>query len=78
MDCTGLFLAELDFAVLYWSSLDGTGLLQLVDCTRLYWTVMDCTLMYSVLAVLGSPGGPGDPGGKSFPVDLSGQGGLGD
>ena len=30
------------------------------------------------LAVLGSPGGPGDPGGKSFPVDLSGQGGLGD
>ena len=39
---------------------------------------MDCTLMYSVLAVLGSPGCPGDPGGKSFPVDLSGQGGLGD
>ena len=63
------------------SSLDGTGLLQLVDCTRLYWTVMGCTLMYSVLAVLGSPGGPGDPGdpgGKSVPVDSSGQGGWGD
>ena len=25
MDCTGLFLAELDFAVLCWSSLDGGG-----------------------------------------------------
>ena len=40
MDCTWLYLAELDFAVLYWSSLNGTGLLQLVDCTRLYWTSM--------------------------------------
>ena len=25
MDCTGLFLAELDIAVLCWSSLDGGG-----------------------------------------------------
>ena len=25
MDCTGLYLAELDFAVLYWFSLDGGG-----------------------------------------------------
>ena len=25
MDCTELFLAELDFAVLCWSSLDGGG-----------------------------------------------------
>ena len=25
MDCTGLYLAELDFALLYWSSLDGEG-----------------------------------------------------
>ena len=25
IDCTGLFLAELDFAVLCWSSLDGGG-----------------------------------------------------
>ena len=25
MDCTGLFLADLDFAVLCWSSLDGGG-----------------------------------------------------
>ena len=84
MDCTGLYLSELDFAVLYWSSLDGTGLLQLVDCTTLYWAVLDCTRLYSAvpgLAVLGSPGGPGDPGdpgGKSVPVDSSGQGGWGD
>ena len=25
MNCTGLYLAELDFAVLYWSSLDREG-----------------------------------------------------
>ena len=48
MDCTGLYLSELDFAVLYWSSLDGTGLLQLVDCTTLYLAVLDCTRLYPV------------------------------
>ena len=76
MDCTGLYLAELS-----WSSLDGTGLLHLVDCNRLYWAVLGCTGLYSAvpgLAVLGSPGGPGDPGGKSVTVDSSGKGGWGE
>ena len=58
-------------------------------CTGLHWTVLTCykllpalgcTGLYSAvlgLAVLGSSGGLGDLGGKSIPVDSSGQGGWG-
>ena len=60
-------MAELDFAVPYWSSLGGLGLLQLVDCTGLDLALLGCTR----LGVLGSPGDPGNPGGESFPGDTS-------